>query len=71
LDAPSDLDVWGFEKASYAFGDLFELIDRGGPLVGDSEEEEVVPRKRKGKEKARDGDREKRRKSSGRSSRQS
>jgi hypothetical protein len=49
-DTPSDLDVWGFKKVNYTFKDLLDLVERGGPLVEDSEEEEVVPRKRKGKE---------------------
>jgi len=52
-DAEVDVDVWGFKKESYSFSDLIGYIERGGPWE-ESEEEVIVAKKRKGKQKEED-----------------
>ena len=52
--APSDLDVWGVERSSYTFGDLFEYFEEnqdGKVKKGkkkDSGGEKADPKKKKG-----------------------
>ena len=55
-DAPSDLEVWGVEKAQYTFGDLDKYLKSGGVglVTKELEKEKTVKEKKKvtkGKEK--------------------
>jgi hypothetical protein len=68
-EALSDVEVWGYEQATYVFKDLEEFLKRGGPAVPEDEvedeSEEEVPKKRKEKDRDRDEKAEKGQKDSG------
>jgi hypothetical protein len=60
-----DVEVWGYEQATYDFNDLWTFLKRGGPAIVKNESEEEVPKKRKGKDRDRGEDEsDKRRKGS-------
>jgi hypothetical protein len=62
----TDMEVWGYEQAVYGWKDLQDFLKRGGPVAAVEEsEEEIVPKKRKGKERTQGEKTEKRRKGSG------
>lgn len=59
-NAPTSLETWGIEKASYMFKDLQIFLNNGGTLDVESDKDQGKRRKDKGKKKANDkgGDKE-------------